>query len=76
MADNDLALGRLVEFLSHTPYWKEMAIIVTEDDSQDGRDHIDAHRSILLVISPYAKKIMSVIPIPVSVVSSKPSGMY
>lgn len=56
MADNDLALGRLVEFLSHTPYWKEMAIIVTEDDSQDGRDHIDAHRSILLVISPYAKK--------------------
>ena len=56
MADNDLALGRLVEFLSHTPYWKEMAIIVTEDDSQDGRDHIDAHRSILLVISPYAKR--------------------
>ncbi len=56
MADNDLALGRLVEFLSHTPYWREMAIVVTEDDSQDGRDHIDAHRSILMVISPYAKK--------------------
>ena len=56
MADNDLALGRTVEFLSQTPYWKNMAIIVTEDDSQDGRDHVDAHRSILMVISPYAKK--------------------
>jgi len=56
MADNDLAVGRLVEFLSHTPYWKEMAIVITEDDSQDGRDHVDAHRSILMVVSPYAKK--------------------
>ncbi|MDO8368422.1 MAG: hypothetical protein Q7T20_16595 [Saprospiraceae bacterium] len=56
MADNDLALGRIVEFLSRTPYWKEMAIVVTEDDSQDGQDHVDAHRSILMVISPYAKK--------------------
>ncbi len=55
MMDNDLALGRLVEFLSHTPYWKNMAIIVTEDDAQDGQDHVDAHRSILMVISPYAK---------------------
>jgi YVTN family beta-propeller protein len=56
MADNDLALGRLVEFLSHTPYWKSTAIVVTEDDSQNGVDHIDAHRSILMVISPWAKK--------------------
>lgn len=56
MADNDLALGRIVEFLSGTPYWKNMAIIVTEDDPQGGVDHIDAHRSILMVISPYAKK--------------------
>jgi len=56
MADNDLALGRIVEFLSHTPYWKNMAIFVTEDDSQDGLDHVDAHRSILMVISPYVKK--------------------
>lgn len=56
MADNDLALGRLIEFLSHTPYWKKMAIFVTEDDSQDGVDHIDAHRSLLMVISPYSKK--------------------
>ncbi|MBN2012785.1 hypothetical protein JW960_25875 [candidate division KSB1 bacterium] len=56
MADNDLALGRIVEFLSNTPYWKNMAIFVTEDDPQGGVDHIDAHRSILMVISPYAKK--------------------
>lgn len=56
MSDNDLALGRVVEFLSHTPYWKNMLIVVTEDDSQSGADHIDAHRSILLLISPYAKK--------------------
>jgi hypothetical protein len=56
MADNDLALGRIVEKLSRTEYWKEMAIFVTEDDAQNGRDHIDAHRSLLLVISPYARK--------------------
>jgi YVTN family beta-propeller protein len=56
MADNDLALGRVVEFLSHTPYWKNMMIVVTEDDAQGGNDHIDAHRSVLMVISPYAKK--------------------
>ncbi len=56
MVDNDLAVGRIVEFLSHTPYWKDMAIFITEDDAQNGVDHIDAHRSILMVISPYAKK--------------------
>ena len=56
MADNDLALGRLIEFLSHTPYWKNMAVIITEDDPQNGVDHIDAHRSLLIVASPYAKK--------------------
>ncbi|NUO00243.1 MAG: bifunctional YncE family protein/alkaline phosphatase family protein [Saprospiraceae bacterium] len=56
MADNDLALGRIVEFLSRTPYWKEMAIFVTEDDAQDGRDHVDAHRSLLMVYSPWAKR--------------------
>lgn len=56
MADNDLAVGRVVEYLSHTPYWKNMAIIVTEDDAQGGIDHVDAHRSILQVYSPYAKK--------------------
>ncbi len=56
MADNDFAVGRIVEFLSHTPYWKQMAIIITEDDAQNGVDHIDAHRSILMVVSPYARK--------------------
>lgn len=56
MMDNDLALGRIVEFLSHTPYWNNMLIVVTEDDSQNGVDHIDAHRSLLMVISPYAKR--------------------
>ena len=56
VADNDLALGRIVEYLSRTPYWKEMAIFVTEDDAQDGRDSVDAHRSILMVISPYARR--------------------
>jgi YVTN family beta-propeller protein len=56
MCDNDLAVGRLIEFLSHTPYWKNMAVFITEDDAQGGSDHIDAHRSVLMVISPYAKK--------------------
>jgi len=56
MADNDLALGRIVEFLSHTPWWKNMAIFVTEDDSGGEPDHIDAQRSVMLVISPWAKK--------------------
>lgn len=56
MADNDLALGRVVEMLSHTLWWPEMLIIVTEDDAQDGRDHIDAHRSLLMLISPWVKR--------------------
>jgi YVTN family beta-propeller protein len=55
VADNDLALGKLVELFSHSPFWKDMAIFVTEDDAQDGLDHVDAHRSLLLVISPYAR---------------------
>jgi YVTN family beta-propeller protein len=56
MADNDLALGRIVEFLSHTPYWKNMAIFVTQDDSGGEPDHVDAQRSVLLVISPWARR--------------------
>jgi YVTN family beta-propeller protein len=56
MADNDLALGRIVEFLSHTPYWKNMAIFVTQDDAGGEPDHVDAQRSILMVISPWAKR--------------------
>ena len=56
MADNDLALGRIVEFLSRTPYWKNMAIFVTEDDAGGEPDHVDAQRSVMLVISPWAKR--------------------
>ena len=56
MADNDLALGRIVEFLSHTPYWRNMAILVTQDDSGGEPDHVDAQRSVLMVISPWAKR--------------------
>ncbi len=59
VADNDLALGKVVELLSHSPFWKDMAIVVTEDDAQDGQDHVDAHRSLLLVISPYARRGVS-----------------
>ena len=55
VADNDYALGRIVEYLSHTPEWKEMAIFVTEDDAQGGRDHIDAHRTVLMALGPYVK---------------------
>jgi len=56
MADNDLAVGRIVEFLSKTPYWKNMLILITEDDAQGGVDHVDAHRSVLMAISPYTKR--------------------
>jgi len=55
VADNDLALGRIVDAISHSRYWKESAIFVTEDDSQDGLDHVDGHRTVGLVISPYVK---------------------
>jgi len=53
VADNDYALGRLVEEVSKSPYWKDTAIFVVEDDAQDGPDHVDAHRSPALVISAY-----------------------
>ena len=56
LADNDYALGRIVEFLSKTPWWREMAIFVTEDDAQGGRDHIDAHRTVLMALGPYCKR--------------------
>jgi hypothetical protein len=54
VADNDLAVGRVVEAVSHSPYWENTAIFMVEDDAQDGADHIDAHRSIALVISKYS----------------------
>jgi len=56
VAENDLALGRFVEAISRSTYWKESAIFVLEDDAQNGPDHIDAHRSPLLVISPFSKR--------------------
>jgi hypothetical protein len=55
VADNDLALGKLVDTLSHSRFWKETAIFVLEDDAQNGPDHVDAHRSPCLVISPYTR---------------------
>jgi YVTN family beta-propeller protein len=55
VADNDLALGRIVDRISHSRYWKESAIFVTEDDSQDGLDHVDGHRTVGFAISPYVK---------------------
>ena len=54
VADNDLALGRVVDAVSHSAYWEDTAIFVLEDDAQDGADHVDAHRSIALVISKYS----------------------
>jgi YVTN family beta-propeller protein len=56
VADNDLALGRIVEGLTHSPFWRSMAILVVEDDAQNGVDHIDGHRTVALVASPYAKR--------------------
>jgi hypothetical protein len=56
MADNDLALGRIVEALSRTPWWPEMLVIITEDDAQDGRDSVDAHRSLLMLAGPYVRR--------------------
>ncbi len=56
VASNDLALGKIVEACSHSPFWKNMAIFVVEDDAQNGPDHIDAHRTVALAISPYVRK--------------------
>jgi YVTN family beta-propeller protein len=54
-ADNDWALGQLVDAVSHSKYWANTAIFVTEDDAQDGPDHVDAHRTVAEVISPYTR---------------------
>ena len=55
VADNDLALGQIVDAISHSAIWRHTAIFVEEDDSQDGADHVDSHRSPALVISPWAR---------------------
>ena len=54
VADNDLAVGRVVEAVSHSPYWDDTAIFIIEDDAQDGADHVDAHRSTAFEISKYS----------------------
>ncbi|GAC1430298.1 MAG: hypothetical protein NVS9B5_07370 [Terriglobales bacterium] len=54
VADNDLAMGRVVDAVSHSPYWDDTAIFILEDDAQDGADHVDAHRSIAFEISKYS----------------------
>jgi YVTN family beta-propeller protein len=55
MADNDLALGRIVEAISKSPFWRNTLIVVLEDDAQNGPDHVDSHRSVLLTISAYSR---------------------
>jgi DNA-binding beta-propeller fold protein YncE len=56
VADNDLALGRIVDGLSHSRFWNQMAILVVEDDAQNGVDHVDGHRTVALAISPYTRR--------------------
>ena len=56
VADNDLALGKVIEAVSRSKFWKETAIFVVEDDAQNGSDHVDAHRTVALVVSPYTKR--------------------
>ncbi|MBW4890614.1 beta-propeller fold lactonase family protein [Mucilaginibacter sp. HMF5004] len=56
VADNDLAVGRFIEHLSHSPIWKESVVFIVEDDAQNGPDHIDAHRSPAYVVGPYVKR--------------------
>jgi len=55
VADNDLAIGKIVDAVSHSKYWKDTAIFITEDDAQNGPDHVDAHRTVALVVSPYTQ---------------------
>jgi YVTN family beta-propeller protein len=55
-ADNDLALGQIVEGLTHSKFWKDMLILVVEDDAQSGLDHVDGHRTVAQLISPYARR--------------------
>ncbi|MCZ7585409.1 MAG: hypothetical protein M5R36_19865 [Deltaproteobacteria bacterium] len=56
VADNDAALGKLVDYVSHSEHWNETAIFIMEDDPQSGADHVDTHRSPGVVVSPWAKR--------------------
>src|SRR4029077_21121791 len=53
VADNDLALGKIIATICHSPYWKDSAIFVVEDDAQNGTDHVDGHRTVGFAVSPY-----------------------
>src|SRR5262249_30134066 len=57
VAQNDAALGEIISALSHSSYWSSTAVFAVEDDSQDGVDHVDGHRNVLLVASPYSKHV-------------------
>ena len=85
IADNDEMLGRIVDLISHSPIWKQSAIFVVEDDSQDGADHVDAHRVPAFVILPYAKQgavvhtrydFLSVIKSMQLILGMKPLGLF
>ncbi len=85
MADNDYGLGQIVDLISHSPIWSSSAIFVIEDDSQDGADHVDAHRIPAAVISPYAKRgqvvherydFLSVIHSMELILGMKPLGLF
>lgn len=85
VADNDLGLGQIVDAIAHSPIWKESAIFVVEDDSQDGADHVDAHRIPAFVLSPYAKRgaivhtrydFLSVIRSIELILGMKPLGLF
>src|SRR3954452_14091302 len=85
VADNDEGLGQIVDTISHSPVWKESAIFVIEDDSQDGADHVDAHRIPAFVISPFTKQgavvhslydMLSVIRSMELIVGMKPLGLF
>jgi YVTN family beta-propeller protein len=56
IADNDHAIGKVVEFISHSPYWRDTVIFMLEDDAQSGGDHVDSHRSFVYAISAYARR--------------------
>lgn len=56
LADNDLAIGQIVEGISHSPFWESTLILIVEDDAQDGLDHVDGHRTVALAVSPYTKR--------------------
>jgi DNA-binding beta-propeller fold protein YncE len=59
VADNDLAVGRAVDAISHSPYWDDTAFFIIEDDSQNGGDHVNAHRSTALIVSKYSPRLAS-----------------